>query len=108
MAIGFESATERIHGLPEHEAAWIDGRVKSISKMLDERDQFPNMLFDGRSYDEQTAHLRLLQYHRDSMRQGFSDIGRQAILDIAVEFGVVTELSDDVVQANWLKAAEDV
>ncbi len=107
MTIGLETASERTQGLPDHEAQWIDGRVRSVGKMLDERDQFPDTLFDGRPYDEQTAHLRLLQYYRGSIERGFSDVGRQALLDIAAEYGIVTELPDDVVQDNWLKATQE-
>lgn len=107
MTVGLETFEERIHGLPDDEAAWIDSRIKSVGKMLDERYQFPDMLFDGRPYDEETAHLRLLQYHRDSIRRGFSDVGRQALLDIAIDYGLSVELPEGIIQANWLKASQE-
>lgn len=107
MAQGFESLEEKLSALPEREVFWVRSRVERVVKMLDERDQFPDMLFDGRPYDEQTAHLRLLQFHQDSIKQGLSDIGRQALLDVAIEFGLAAELPDDVIQANWLKASQE-
>jgi hypothetical protein len=107
MAIVFETIGERLQNLPAHEAFWIESRVKSVKKMLEEREQFPDMLFEGRPYDEQTAHLRLLQYHRDSVERGFSDVRRHTMLDIAIEFGVAVGLPDDVMEANWLKASQE-
>lgn len=107
MAKGFESVSEKVRGLPKQEALWIESRVKSISKMLGEQDNFPDILFDGKPYNEQTAHLRLLQYHRDSIELGFSDTGRQALLDVAMDFGAAAELPDDVIRENWLKASQE-
>lgn len=106
MTISLESVGERMRCLADHEAQWIDGRIRSVVRMLSEREQFPDMIFDGQPYDEQTAHLRILQFYRDSMERGFSDIGRQILLDIAIEYGIETDLRDDVIQANWLKATQ--
>ena len=107
MTVILESAPERFSDLPERESHWIEDRVTRMIKMLEESDQFAHIKFDGRPYDEQTAHFRLLQYHRDSIEMGFSNEGRQTILDLAVDFGIAAGLSDEVLQANWLTASQE-
>lgn len=107
MAQDFELLVENPDELPEYEASWIKSRVDGITKTLDQRDEFPDVLFDGRPYDEEIAHLRLLQFHRDSIDLGFSNAARQALLDAATKFGLEAGLPEDVIQANWLKASQE-